>query len=226
MSFDLLAPHYRWLEAAIAGPVLQRARLTHVAALDAATEILLVGEGPGRFLRALRQRRPTASLTVLDLSAAMLRRARARDPHPAHTTYIQADLRTWTPPAARWDAIVTCCVLDCFAPSSLATVIARLALAAKPDTVWLNTDFAVPRRPGWRRLRARGAHALMYGVFRIVTGLEARRLTPPDPALQAAGFSLFDRKTHNHGLLQADHWVRAAQKSIETCPPLRAEKPL
>ncbi|WP_221029359.1 class I SAM-dependent methyltransferase [Actomonas aquatica] len=212
MSFDTLAPHYRWLEAAIAGPILQRARLAHLAVLDQAQHILLVGEGPGRFLRALRARRPDAQLTVLDASAAMLRQARRADPSP-RTTLVQADLRTWTPraDAPRWDAVVTHCVLDCFAPESLHRVVNTLAAAAAPRADWLVTDFTVPPQRGWRRLRARGAHALMYGTFRLVTGLEARQLTPPDSNLQRAGFSLAARRTFNHGLLQADHWRRTEE---------------
>ncbi len=207
MSFDTLAPHYRWLETAIAGRVLQRARLAHLAALDQANRVLLVGEGPGRFLTALRARRPKVAITVLDASAAMLREARRADPSP-RTTLVQADLRSWAPPLGTWDAIVTHCVLDCFAPDSLARVVDTLASAAAPTADWLITDFTVPADRGWRRLRARGAHALMYGAFRIVTGLEARHLTPPDPFLIRAGFARVARRPFNHGLLQADHWRR------------------
>ena len=196
MTFDTLAPHYRWLETAIAGRVLQRARLAHLAALDRAERVLLVGEGPGRFLAALRARRPEVEITVLDASAAMLR---------------QADLTRWQAPAAAWDAVVTQCVLDCFAPATHARVVATLARAARPQADWLLTDFTVPTAPGWRRWRARGAHALMYGAFRVVTRLEARALTPPDGALFRAGFVLKSRRSFNHGLLHADHWQRAPE---------------
>ncbi len=212
MSFDTLAPHYRWLEAVIAGRILQRARLAHLAALDDAQHILLVGEGPGRFLAALRTRRPDVALTVLDASAAMLRQARRADPSP-RTRFEQVDLRHWSPPTAAWDAIVTHCVLDCFAPATLGRVVATLASAAAPRATWLVTDFTLPAERGWRRLRARGAHALMYGTFRLATRLEARTLTPPDPHLARAGFSLRARRTFNHGLLQADHWQRESARS-------------
>ncbi len=215
MSFDTLAPHYRWLEAAIAGRVLQRARLAHLTALDHAHHILLVGEGPGRFLTALRARRPEAEITVLDASAAMLQQARRTDPSP-RTHFVQADLRTWSAPTGAWDAIVTHCVLDCFAPSSLDDVVGTLARAATPAATWLLTDFTIPATPGWRQLRARGAHALMYGAFRIVTGLEARALTPPDSLLHRHGFALAARRSFNHGLLQADHWHRRPGKSLES----------
>jgi ubiquinone/menaquinone biosynthesis C-methylase UbiE len=206
MSFDTLAPHYRWLETALAGRVLQRARLHHLPSLQHATHALLVGEGPGRFLQALRAARPDLPVTVVDVSAGMLAQARRADPR-GPTTFVRADLRTWEPPPGAFDAIVTSCVLDCFNADSLEKVVSRLARAATFDACWLLTDFAVPAQ-GWRRWRARRVHGLMYRSFRIVTRLEARELTPPDPFLRAAEFELIDRSTFNHGLLHADLWQR------------------
>ena len=44
MSFDLLAPHYRWMEFILAGEKLQRCRTAFLDELPAARNILLVGE--------------------------------------------------------------------------------------------------------------------------------------------------------------------------------------
>ena len=170
MSFDRLAPHYRWLERLLAGEVLQQARVAHLAALDQAENILLVGEGPGRFLQALRARQPAVPITVIDASTKMLEVARAVGSGP--TTFIQADLIRDPLPTSEWDAIVTHCFLDCFAPLSLTQVIEKLARGATPRATWLITDFGLPPS-GWRRQRARLAHALMYRTFRIPTRLEA-----------------------------------------------------
>lgn len=207
MSFDRLAPHYRWLEAVLAGGVLQRARVAHLATLDEAENILLLGEGPGRFLAALRERRPDVPVTVVEESEAMIAEARRHAPD-GPTEWVQADLRDWQPPAARWDALVSHCVLDCFSAETLATLVPRLAGAARPQATWLITDFALPE-PGWRRTRARAIHSLMYGSFRATTGLEARRWVDPTPWMEAAGFRLSSRNHYNHGLIRADCWQRA-----------------
>ena len=53
-------------------------------------------------------------------------------------------------------------------------------------------------------------HALMYAFFRASTGIEARRVTPPDADLAAAGFTLVRRELSNFGLLHADLWARPA----------------
>ena len=212
MSFDTLAPHYRWLETALAGGVLQRARLAHLTVLDRASHVLLVGEGPGRFLRALQRYRSDVRITVVEASAGMLRRAR-RTSSGRRTEFIHADVRTWRAPARAFDAVVTSCVLDCFNPTSLENVIARLARAATPNADWLVTDFQLPAS-GWRRQRARVIHRLMYQSFRLATRLEARELTPPDPFLRHSGFERRDRRTFNAGLIHADHWQRSSNSGI------------
>lgn len=206
MSFDQLASHYRWMESVIAGGVLQRARIAHLSQLDEAQNILLVGEGPGKFLQALRTRRPDVPVTVVDGSEAMLVQAR-RSASTGPTEFISADLTDWEPPVARWDAVVTHCFLDCFPPAPLETVINTLARAVTPAADWLITDFTLPAR-GWRRRRAHLAHTLMYRTFRLATGLTANRWTDPAPWLHDAGFELRARQPFNHGLIHADHWQR------------------
>lgn len=205
MSFDRLAPHYRWLERVTAGGVLQQARLAHLASLDTAQNILLVGEGPGRFLAALRARRPNVPITVLDASARML--AMARDTATGPTTFQQLDLTEESLPSGSWDAVVSHCFLDCFAPTTLERVISNLAQATTLQADWLITDFAMPVA-GWQRARARFAHALMYRTFRIAANLEARRWTDPSSLLRAQGFQLHRHAPFNHGLIRADHWRR------------------
>ncbi|MDB4474363.1 class I SAM-dependent methyltransferase [Opitutaceae bacterium] len=205
MSFDRIAPHYRWLEPVLAGGVLQEARLAHVAVLDGAENILLVGEGPGHFLTALRQRRPDVPITVIDSSRRMLDLAATATAGP--TRFIQLDLTNTPLPEGQWDGIVTHCFLDCFNPTTLGGVVDRIVKRATPDADWLITDFALPSG-GWRRTRARLIHALMYRTFRLTTGLEARRWTDPSPLLRTHGFKLSARIPLNHGLIVADHWQK------------------
>jgi hypothetical protein len=49
----------------------------------------------------------------------------------------------------------------------------------------------------------------MYAFFRFVTRLPARKLTPPDNYLQAAGFRLRSRQQTDWGLLHSDWWERS-----------------
>jgi ubiquinone/menaquinone biosynthesis C-methylase UbiE len=212
MSFDILAPHYTWMEKALAGPRLQRCRTAHLDALADGQRILIAGIGHGHFLRACATRFPRMEIVGVDASAGMLTRARAKARRAGldltRLEFVHAALPAWQPPAAQFDAIVTPFFLDCFPPEELAVVVAVLAEAAKSRARWLLSDFTVPQR-GLARQRARAIHAAMYAFFRPVTGLRARRVTAPDALLAAQGFHLERRQTSEWGLLHADLWSRS-----------------
>src|SRR6478672_3243477 len=78
MSFDILAPHYRWMEAVLAGDKLQRCRVHWLGAVQHCRRALLVGEGNGRFLQVCAERLPNTHFTVVDASPKMLREAELR----------------------------------------------------------------------------------------------------------------------------------------------------
>ena len=208
MNFNRLAPHYDWLEAVTAGGKLQRARTAWLEELSGCSRLLSVGEGHGRFAESCAARFPAAALTCVEASPRMLARAQQRTrPLAAPIRWTCADVLAWTPPAEKFDALVTCFFLDCFPPATLQEVIAKLAGCAASEAVWLVADFAVPAR-GPARYRAQCVHALMYAFFGLAVGLPARRLTPPDALLQAHGFRLAGRRESEWGLLRADVWRR------------------
>ncbi len=210
-GFDVLAPHYTWMEKLLAGPRLQRCRTTWLDGVADRRNILVAGLGHGPVLRELLARSPHAHVTCVDASAGMLAAAEKRAYRAGldmpRLTFVHAVLPDWQPPAGRYDAIVTNFFLDCFGGDELRAVIGVLAGASAPGARWVVADFAVPPR-GLARWRARLVHALMYAFFRVVTGLGAVRLTAPDKLLAAQGFALAGRRTSEWGLLQADLWVR------------------
>ena len=209
MSFDWLAPHYRWMEAVLAGRKMQRCRVAWLNEVGLCRNVLVVGEGPGRFLEVAVAQMPDARFVCVDASSAMLEWARTAVQGNSRVSFIHALLPQWEPPSTAFDLIVTHFFLDCFPEPVLSQVVARLAAAATVDARWLLADFQVPER-GFARLRARVLLALAYRFFRFATALPASRLVPPDEALQRHGFSLRHRMTANWGLLHSDLWARDA----------------
>jgi len=209
LGFDALAPHYRWLEAVLAGPLLQRCRTRHIEALSESRDVLVLGPGRGRFVRRLLDTAPRARLTLVDSSLEMLRRVerdlQAAGVESARVRFVHADIRTWIPERPAFDAIASHFFLDCFAAEELAAIVRRVADWSAPGALWVVSDFRVPDR-GWRRRRAQAIHALMYTAFRYVTRISARAVSPPDASLSRAGFALVSRHVSNQGLLHADLW--------------------
>jgi ubiquinone/menaquinone biosynthesis C-methylase UbiE len=211
MSFDVLAPHYRWMEIISAGDLLQCCRTAFLARIPTPQNVLILGEGNGRFLLKFRQQFPHTSVAVVDASARMLDLARKRvSRHAANLDgidFIHADALTWTPPSGSFDLIVTHFFLDCFRADQLKVLIQKLARAAAPGANWLLADFqAAPA--GWRRQRSRAILWLMYRFFVAATRLSARTLTAPDSLLARHGFKLRSREVYDWELLHSDWWQR------------------
>ena len=226
MSFDRLAPHYRWMEFLLSGGKLQRCRTAFIRDIPAPRRVLMLGEGNGRCLVELLRAFPTARFTCVDASARMLECARARvHAHglsDAEIEFIHADALQWQPPAAQFDLLVTHFFLDCFRAEQLAALIPRLTAAATPDARWLLADFREPSS-GFSKWRARWILRAMYFFFRRVTRLPAKHLTPPDDFLQRSGFVLRKRRLSDWGLLHGDLWQRTISQAPDSRISLLAD---
>ena len=184
MSFDAIARGYRFVEALVFGPALQRARVAWLGEVTTVRQALVVGEGDGRFLEQLLRVAPDVRVECVDASARMLELATARVPSD-RVTWVQADLATYVP-HQRYDLVVTHFVLDCLDGATLPVLVARLAGALEPGGRWLLADFRVPKG----RLRSLRAHFwlfMMYAFFRLVAGLRVRALVDPTPSLETSG---------------------------------------
>lgn len=206
MNFDRVAPHYRRLETLAFGAQLQKARSAFVRQISAPRRALVVGEGDGRFLEVLRRAHPELQIECLDASARMLALARSRV-GDAYSQFLQADIREVAFPADRYDLIVTHFFLDCFHEGALREVVEKLSAAAMPGAAWLIADFQLPPR-GWWLQSARILIATMYFFFRVVAGIEARRLIDVGPLLSAHGWRLTNEIISTHGLVRSQCWTQ------------------
>jgi len=208
-GFDGLAPIYDLMEEILAGGLMMRVRTAFFERWPEEGDVLLAGEGHGRFLARLRKSRPRLHITCLDSSANMLavarRRLRRAGLSEDNITFVQADIRTWQP--GMYDVISTQFFLDCFEGDELRPIIDKLARSAKPGARWFLADFQISPS-GFARLRAGGIVWLMYRFFRAFGGLTANRLESPLPLLLEKGFVQESRQERSLGLLYAEWLTR------------------
>jgi SAM-dependent methyltransferase len=209
VSFDRVAPHYRWLETLVFGNQLQEARVAFVREIEPPLRIFIVGEGNGRFLAEL-MRSGEPQVDCVEMSARMIALAREQVPD-AHVNFIQADIRDLALRQAHYDLIVSHFFFDCFTEGALAEIIARLANAAALNAQWLVADFCYPTR-GWPHWRARALIAAMYFFFRAAAGIEAHRLVDYRPLLRANGFRLRNELLSRRGEIRSQLWQRVAPR--------------
>ncbi len=215
-GFGRLAQMYEGLEHTVFGTLLTRARSACLNDLKGAENILILGEGDGRFLVSLLSHHPRAHVTVLENSAGMLRRAQKRVqaqlPNACtRVTWWHHDALTAPLPAAHYDAVVTLFFLDVFPEGSLETLVDRLSRSLKPGGRWFVADFAAPHTlSGWVRPYSRVLVALMYAFFRFQTALPAKTVVPFQPFLQACGLEPVRTQNFRGGFVYTQVWRKPA----------------
>ena len=211
MSFDNLAPYYRWMEFIFAGGKMHRCRTAFLDQIPQPKNILLLGEGHGRSLVECCRRFADAQITCVDASEQMLAQARRQlarhNLKASRVEFVHADILNWSPSGKTYDLIVTNFFLDCFTPEQLEQMIPRIAGSSARNANWLVADFQMPTG-GWRRIRSRQIIWMLYVFFRLTTRLTARELTQPDSFLAKAGFTLHRRSESEWGLLHSDWWQK------------------
>lgn len=204
--FDHLAPFYRWMEMASFGPFLQWCRCAWLQRIAGCRRALVIGDGDGRFTARLLQRNPNVTLDAVDASPAMLAALVRRCGADSHriATHL-ADARSWQPAAGRYDLIVTHFFLDCLTGEEMRSLAANIRCVAGYGTLWVVSEFAVPKGV-FGRLIAAPLVAFLYLAFGWLTGLRVRGLPDHISALSAAGFVLAQRRKWLGGLLVSEIW--------------------
>lgn len=211
MSFDRIAPHYRWLEALTFGSTLQKARTRWIQSIGAPKRVLILGEGDGRFLCEFLRVHPDAVIDCVDASGRMLELARRRvtsdlPQSVSRVKFLCENIISWSPPGP-YDLLVASFVLDCFAREELNSIIRKLARAATSEAHLILADFSIPQGV-LSRAHAKLWLAAMYWFFRATTGIQATRLIDPTSELEANGLVCGARSEWRFGLVKSELWRR------------------
>ncbi len=206
MNFDRIAPVYRLLEYATFGPLLWQTRIHFLHKLATANHILTMGGGDGRFLAQLLKLNPKSTVDYYDSSARMLEIARTRNAQDAHRVqFHHSDLTQSKLPLNTYDAIAAHFFLDCFNDHELTALLASLTPSAKPDCLWLISEFNIPNTP-FSNLIAQLLTRALYLCFAFATGLKTTKLPNYQAALEAAGLTLDEQQPHLASLLLSQIW--------------------
>jgi ubiquinone/menaquinone biosynthesis C-methylase UbiE len=197
-TFDSVASFYPLLEQTVFGSTLSRARGFFISRVTEGNNILLIGEGNGRFLFEMVKQTSSGSVTVLDSSARMLAAAAQRlasVDRCSRIEFIHADILEWLSPVAHYDRVVTHFFLDLFTPCGICRVVEKISRLATEDTLWINVDFTSESRC----LRQEFLMWTQYRFFQLTAGIEAARLFDADPYIRQAGWEILERSSLDSG---------------------------
>ena len=209
-SFDKLAPWYHFLETISFGNQLQQCRISQIAELKEVKNVLILGDGNGRFLESLLKSNCNAEIESLDISSNMIGLANARItplPNNSQVVFIHTDVFDWNFPKCKYDLVVTNFFLDCFTYSELTNLLEKISLSLKPQGKLIYGDFNVPNSLLIKTLTS----LLLYGMylfFRIFTQISANSLHNPTSLLVEKKFILKNEKYYLLSFLKSQLWIK------------------
>jgi ubiquinone/menaquinone biosynthesis C-methylase UbiE len=222
MKCDAIAPYYEMVEHLSFGKRLEHSRYAFLNEIKTAENALVCGGGDGRFLAHLLRVNPSVKVDFVDLSPAMIARAKARIASTDRSAFprvnfYEGDLRNFSPRRGAYDLVVTNFFLDCFSDAEVVEIVAQLTAWATPDAEWLVSDFQETTGP-LSRLCSKGIIRGLYAAFRITTGLRVTRLPDFAAALASAGFQRDSEESIAGGLLHSSLWRRAPRPELAKAP--------
>lgn len=191
-GYNRLSSVYAWLEHLAFANTLMRARLSLLPELKSAKEILILGEGDGRFLRQAVSYLAEARFVVLEQSPNMIALAKQRfsSAELERIQFIECDIQTGKEQLKPgFDAIITCFFLDMFNATGICNILETFSPYLKDAGYWYYVDFAETGK-GVNRLYQQAYLRLMYWFFAWQTGLETQKLVNPHSLFEALGFRL------------------------------------
>ena len=209
-DFNLVAPFYPGLERLIFGTQLDDARQTFLLEILKANQVLLMGEGNGRFLKLLNTRKFAGRVRVVEKSSMMIRLAKNHvgPVGKVDLEFVQGDFRRCQL-GKGFDCVVTHFFLDLFNPPAQLAIIEEFAELTDAMATWINVDF-IPAR-SWR---GRVLMWWQYRFFRVVSRIEAKSCSDELPAALQSGWSLVEAVPYLGGLVVARRYQNGARNNI------------
>jgi ubiquinone/menaquinone biosynthesis C-methylase UbiE len=196
-DFNRIASVYDALASLVFGKKLIKSQhhFLHVIPDDAT--VLIVGGGSGELLQTLLQQKPQCQIVYVDASERMVELARQRVRNAARVAFLCGTENVEMPVPA-FTVVITNFYLDLFTQQSLAGIIRRLRSLLVPGGLWFVTDFVKPTKL-YQKLLLKG----MYLFFRMVSNIEASRISDWQEMLGTAGLSCQGEKTFYHGMIKS-----------------------
>lgn len=209
MGFDRIALHYRWMESVVFGGALQRIRCGHLETFLGAESILLIGDGDGRFLKALLSEGCCAKIVTIDSSREMLKIAQSRiRSFGKEVCFVHSRIEDFNlPEGFSPDVIGAHFFLDCFSEKELIRVVDRISSWCGPQSKVVVSDFSIPKNGGIQRFWAQFLVCGMLLFFGFILGISARKLPNFFDFLSNRGWKCLKKKASCQGFLCSWIWL-------------------
>jgi ubiquinone/menaquinone biosynthesis C-methylase UbiE len=209
-NFDGVASSYLFLETITFGNQLQKCRTSMISHLTNSKQVLVLGEGNGRFLEAFCKVNPLAEILVIDESPRMLdlakrRIANANPPINNQIKFRCANVFEILPLSGTFDLIVCNFFLDCFTSSEIGHLLGLFRQMILESGLLVVGDFRKPDSI-FGKFIGEFILKIMHVFFEKTAGISATELTDLHAMLLERSFQKAVEKKLFFGFLNSSIW--------------------
>lgn len=177
-DYDLIARIYDPLSRLVFGRTLMRAQEVLLPCIPPGSRILIVGGGTGWVLERISAIYPQGLvIDYVEPSARMMELSRQRSCCENVVRFHQVPIEQFTS-EERYGIVITPFLFDNFSQDHARRVFDHISAMQDRASLWLYTDYHITAySPFWQRILL----WIMYLFFRIVTGVESRRMPEMEP---------------------------------------------
>lgn len=189
-DYDLIARIYDPLSRMVFGRTLMRAQEALLPCIPPDSRILIVGGGTGWVLERIDAIYPQGLIIdYVEPSARMMELSRQRSCCENVVRFHQVPIEQFTSDE-RYGIVITPFLFDNFSQDHAQRVFDRISAMQHSASLWLYTDYHITAgSPFWQRVLL----SIMYTFFRIVSGVEARRMPEMDKVFAHTHVPVFTR---------------------------------
>lgn len=163
---------------------MQKARNAFLSHIKPGSRILILGEGPGSFLKELILSTSDLEIDVVESSEMMRKQAMKKILH-LNTTIIKVEfffslkslIQNIPPEQRHYDVVVTHFFLDMFSGAQLNQLITQVSRLLKESGYWIYSDFSNENpKSSFHKLKHRCLLWIMYKFFKYTCGLKCQYL--------------------------------------------------
>ena len=168
-GFDSIAKYYDRLARFVFGKSLVNAQTYFLDRIPPSSNVLVIGGGTGLWLNEFLQSNPLRRICYVEESREMLKLARQVTGGDSRISFRLGNEDSITE-RSEFDAIILFCFLDIFFEPDLKKVVEKIKASAKPNALWLATDFVESKK--WHSILL----CIMYRFFKVAAGLKNQSL--------------------------------------------------
>ena len=198
-GYDNVSVFYDKLSKLVFGKAQLEAQAFFLPSILPGSKIVIAGGGTGWILEAVAKMYPTGlNITFIDASQNMINLAKKRDAAENKVTFIAKPLQEIDLPEESFNVVFTPFFFDNFTDETSAQLFNILDKSLIKNGLWLQTDFAAPRK-WWQKLLL----ATMYLFFRLLCKVEAQHLPDVETLFHESNYQMKQDRYFYSGFIRS-----------------------